>query len=490
MSDQHSNITLQWEFPSDHDGAAQILADQIREMRIEIPGLGPLLTEKPIRITRHAWLKVVGAETPKKELLVLLSFAAEVEHSLMVQYLYAMASLDENGSTATQNLRDTIRDIAIQEMAHFISVQNLLLAVGGVGAIHTGRDGLWSRSKSNPLPFSLEPVSELTLAEYVLAESPEDLKNDPNSRVSKLRAMVMAKANLDPQHVGAFYRQIYWLLQPDDLPHGTLSLTPDPSRGLIAGWHLQPGDYTSAAVIAAHQALPGEWHTDSSPGMLVLPLGDASSTPNDIASIALINVAQIMEQGEGALPAEGSHFERFLEALDSLADGNINILALPRTPFVDQAPPPTDAPKPTKLVREYTTLWSQLFNCRYSMLPLDIGLALQTPIGNQDRDTLVDWAFASGMRLLSQMMEILTSDVLRNIEPCGPTFGLLLDGLPFAPAQWWTSYRDLLLAEADVIAGLERRSELASNVIATGIVAKVKANSAVRLAFVRNKIGS
>src|SRR6266568_9472643 len=55
-----------------------------------------------------------------EELLVLLTLAAEVEHALLVQYLYAAGSLDVQGSTGTQQLREMIRAVALQEMAHFI----------------------------------------------------------------------------------------------------------------------------------------------------------------------------------------------------------------------------------------------------------------------------------------------------------------------------------------------------------------------------------
>src|SRR4029078_13162845 len=37
--------------------------------------------------------EVTGATTPKEEAIGLLQLAAEIEHSLMVQYLYAAASL-------------------------------------------------------------------------------------------------------------------------------------------------------------------------------------------------------------------------------------------------------------------------------------------------------------------------------------------------------------------------------------------------------------
>src|SRR5262249_38031742 len=42
--------------------------------------------------------RIAGAATPKEDALGLLRLAAEVEHALLVQYLYAAASIDPAGS--------------------------------------------------------------------------------------------------------------------------------------------------------------------------------------------------------------------------------------------------------------------------------------------------------------------------------------------------------------------------------------------------------
>src|SRR3954468_13476877 len=61
----------------------------------------------------------------------LLHVAAEIEHALMIQYLYAAYSLGGSGlSTDQQALaghwRTVILGIAKEEMGHFVTVQNLL----------------------------------------------------------------------------------------------------------------------------------------------------------------------------------------------------------------------------------------------------------------------------------------------------------------------------------------------------------------------------
>src|SRR5215472_16808322 len=80
----------------------------------------------------------IPGRTAHLKAVYLLQIAAEVEHALMAQYLYAAYSLDEtfnqgDGSETTQIVdrwKRDLRVIARQEMAHFITVQNLLISLG------------------------------------------------------------------------------------------------------------------------------------------------------------------------------------------------------------------------------------------------------------------------------------------------------------------------------------------------------------------------
>jgi hypothetical protein len=100
----------------------------------------------------------------RKELTYLLCQAAELEHGLMCEYLYAAFSLkgapgpglSGDQLAAVERWRGVIFGIAGEEMLHWAVVQNLLTAVwgsasaaavrrGGVAALcvpgATGRDG-------------------------------------------------------------------------------------------------------------------------------------------------------------------------------------------------------------------------------------------------------------------------------------------------------------------------------------------------------------
>ena len=65
----------------------------------------------------------------RDEVIFLLHTAAEIEHSLLAQYLYSAYSLNNQGKQ--QDWREMILQIAREEMAHLLSVQNLLRVLGG-----------------------------------------------------------------------------------------------------------------------------------------------------------------------------------------------------------------------------------------------------------------------------------------------------------------------------------------------------------------------
>src|SRR5229473_1307630 len=107
----------------------------------------------------------------------LLHVAAEVEHALMVQYLYAAyslggASLGGEKHEDARHWREVILGIAKEEMGHLITVQNILRLIGG--PLHLEREDYPFRSEFYPFSFKLEPATKNSLAKYVVAEAPEE----------------------------------------------------------------------------------------------------------------------------------------------------------------------------------------------------------------------------------------------------------------------------------------------------------------------------
>lgn len=59
--------------------------------------------------------------TPLEKAVTLLRVASQIEHALMVQYLYASYSFAP--------IQRTIANVAIEEMSHLMTVQNLLRCI-------------------------------------------------------------------------------------------------------------------------------------------------------------------------------------------------------------------------------------------------------------------------------------------------------------------------------------------------------------------------
>ena len=108
--------------------------------------------------------------------------AAEVEHALLVQYLFASYSVGDppyrgskvpsNSEVLTKRWRNDLSNIARQEMAHLATVQNLLRFIGG--PLNLEREDFPFRSFLYPFKFNLEPLSKTSLAKYISAEMPKE----------------------------------------------------------------------------------------------------------------------------------------------------------------------------------------------------------------------------------------------------------------------------------------------------------------------------
>jgi hypothetical protein len=207
------------------------------------------------------------AGSPVEDAVGLLTLAAEVEHALMVQYLYASFSIVGAAPTVPEDPREKVVQVAVQEMGHLISVQNLLLGIAGPAGFHLGRDRLRTGSPDNPLPLTLEPLSRMALAKFVVAEMPADIPNPAlKARVDAIRALVAQPGGGSPHRVGALYAALFWLFQPDDTPIPPMHLSV--ALGFRQGWHLRPEDFIDPAVIAAHEAKRSEWRANVVPGFV------------------------------------------------------------------------------------------------------------------------------------------------------------------------------------------------------------------------------
>lgn len=369
-----------------------------------------------------------GATTARDEAVFLLQAAAEVEHLLLVQYLYAAYSLDSSQADPAA-WQQVILGIAHEEMGHLATVQNLLQLLGS--DTYLERENYQDHGSLYPFPFQLEPLTKQSLSRYVVAESPVEEQLPPD-----LADLV---ATLGPiNHVAVIYAKIYWLFQSSDTPQGPFTLPP--SVAFPPGLHLADTDLADAASLT-RQTSNNEW--GAAGGIHV----DATTTRD--TALAAIDVIAI--QGEGISDSDpSSHFARFLNLYNKLTTSAVPHPALPVPVNQTTGPSSTTA----SAITDPTTLpWAVLFNRRYEILLLDIMLGLgygstELVDGVKVRTRLTrDWAVRKEMQVaLAGIAAKLVASPLGGPPGAmaGPPFELPATGLPTTRAQAWQRQRNLI----------------------------------------------
>lgn len=239
--------------------------------------------------------------SPEEELRELLRAAAEIEHGLMAQYLYAAHSC------SIRSMADIVRQISVEEMGHLVTVQNLLLAAGERPYL-----GRYDRSPNefDPFAFHLEPISREVIAKYAVCEIPDESAIDPEEQevLEALTEDATASAGgMTPHRVGLLYMKIYWLLRPMDEAWPTPAEEPWPGYPVERVAEMFPGFHVAEyprGGAAFPQAGEDDWQA-----------GNRSVIVETIATRghALRAVARITAQGEGFAEEPDAHFDRFVE---------------------------------------------------------------------------------------------------------------------------------------------------------------------------------
>lgn len=122
----------------------------------------------------------------REALIYMLCQAAELEHGIMCQYLFAADSLkqrEDEGLTPEEvatvaRWRQTIAHVATEEMLHLALVQNVLAAVGA--APHLTRPNLPAPPHRYPagVNLALVPFGERALQHFLFLERPEGMEMD------------------------------------------------------------------------------------------------------------------------------------------------------------------------------------------------------------------------------------------------------------------------------------------------------------------------
>jgi hypothetical protein len=120
----------------------------------------------------------------REQLWSLLVEAAQVEHMIMCQYLYASFSLkteQDEGLTPEQadavaRWRETVTDIAIEEMLHLALVMNVMTAIGAAPSLSRPNFPRHSAFLPPGVEFALLPFGADSLTHFLYLERPEGME--------------------------------------------------------------------------------------------------------------------------------------------------------------------------------------------------------------------------------------------------------------------------------------------------------------------------
>jgi rubrerythrin len=359
---------------------------------------------------------VEGVETAREFAIELLKLAAEVEHALLVQYLYTATSIPDEPGPDLVNYHEKLMDVAIQEMGHLATVQNLLLLLGGRDAIYMQRDIRREASEKNPIPFVLEPITKTTLAKYVAAEKPAQVPQELQAKVDELVTLAEKDTGVDTHRVGVIYALLKWMFTSPEEASNQIDfarLAPLPENP-----HLSDADLRLLSEVEEFEALPEEWGVFEADVLLLTAHTRAE---------ARVAIQKIAEQGEGLPGSEDSHFDEFMEMVAAFEVGNIQVKPMAKSPTLG-AHGGLDG---EVISNQYTRLWGEVFSLQYSLLVLTIYHALVTPRLSDGSDGLRD-ALAKlallGMRtVIGRVSDLVASLPLRNdgsSDEAGPPYDL------------------------------------------------------------------
>ena len=130
----------------------------------------------------------------REALIYMLCEAAELEHGIMCQYLFAAFSLKQREDevltkgelAAVERWRRAISHVATEEMLHLALVHNLLSAIGA--APHFGRPNLPAPAHHYPAGVNLRlvPFGEQALQHFIFLERPEGMEYEGAEGLDKI----------------------------------------------------------------------------------------------------------------------------------------------------------------------------------------------------------------------------------------------------------------------------------------------------------------
>ena len=375
----------------------------------------------------------------REALIYMLCEAAELEHGIMCQYLFAAFSLKQDegeGLTeaelaAARRWRKVISHVATQEMLHLALVQNLLSAIGA--APHLTRPNFPHPASHYPagVHLALLPFGEEAMRHFMFLERPEGMDiRDADGMAAYGRAQpLMESGDIVPRGqdfktVGHMYRSIEAGFRHLVAKHGEDWLFVGPPRA---------------------QATPEYFGWPE-----LVPVTDLASAQRAID--------EILEQGEGPRGAwQEAHFGQFVEVLDEYLqakEANLGLEATRPVQTVNVRPCDRDVEVP--LVSDTVTgRVMDLFNVAYEiLLAIFERFFAHTDESDAQLRTLADTTVGLMVRVIKPLGDLITTLPAGAEYPgqtAGPSFELFYESdylLPHRDAAW-----ALMAERLDVAAG-------------------------------------
>jgi hypothetical protein len=407
-------------------------------------------------------------------LIAMLHLGSALEHSLMVQYLFAAYSLGGpqvpvKHRPMVQEWQETILAVAREEMGHLLTVQNVLTLLGAGLSLDRG---------NFPWPiewFDFEPLSLGSLACYVYAEMPYDEDFPERAQIERLARAHLTRngkkmaAQLHP--VGEVYTDIMKLLgDPELIPDAAFN---EQSYLRQASWDdwgrgykpdprpLDPDGNLVKISVKAQRAAQFRANV----------LIDRSATRTE----ALAALERLSVQGEGPIgpekPDEWSHFKRLIKIFREFESIKHEKWSPARAVPVNPTTERSVGNRQGYISSEQSRNWANLFNLRYRMLLTYLLHTFQesctATVGEPGVRSLLMHKVFGEMYNLKSIAGILVQrpqhdadgpgETSADAACAGPPFELPYNlRLPFAEADCWCLHLDILGTARGICGDLQR----------------------------------
>jgi hypothetical protein len=363
----------------------------------------------------------------REALIYMLCQAAELEHGIMCQYLFAAFSLKQGAGEGlseaelpvVRRWRQQIAHVATQEMLHLALVQNLLSAIGA--APHMSRPNLPAPASHYPagVRLALLPFGEQALRHFMFLERPEgmDLTDAEGLAVMRQAEPVMSIRDIVPRGqdfatVGHLYRSIEAGFSHLVAKNGEGWLFVGPPRAQATATHFHWPELIAVTDLASAQRA----------------------------------IEEILEQGEGPRGHwQNAHFGQFVAILDEyrqLRAANPGFDPARPVLAANVRVPERDAGMPL-ITDSLTAAVTDLFNVGYEiLLQIFERFFAHTDETDAQLTTLADAAVGLMLQVIRPLGDLITTLPAGDGHPgksAGPSFELFYESdylMPHREAAW------------------------------------------------------